>query len=168
MCFSEILHVVLQDTAVHDDLQTCGTGPSGSGFIHYTQLHPNNASPAADGRLHNIRNVFGPAEDVDDFKWFGDFVQSRVRFFTKNFGFEWIHWNDPIPCILHVSGNRIARSPWVRRQSNNCNRSVPLENLLDAHNTLSKAARKAWFCSCVPTDTRIHAGQPHAGRTITP
>src|SRR2546428_8497143 len=103
--------MILQEAAVHDHLQTCGMGPSSSRFIHYTQLHPNDASTAADGRLHDIRDVFGAAEDVNDFKCFRNAVQSRVGLFAKNFGLEWIYRDDPITCILHVLGNRIACSP---------------------------------------------------------
>src|SRR5213596_1811839 len=141
--FSEILHVVLQDTAVHHHLQTRGSAQSGSRFILGTELHPNNAGTAADGGLYNVRNVFGPAEDVDDVKGFGNVVQSRIGHLTKDFGLEGIHRDNPISGTLHVSGNRKARAPRMRGQSDNCNRFVFLKDLLDAHSALSRAARNA-------------------------
>ena len=70
---SEVLHVVLQDTAVHHHFQPRRSSAGGGRLIHHSQLHPNDAGIAAYGSFDHVGNIFRTAEDVDDFEgfWYG-------------------------------------------------------------------------------------------------
>src|SRR5439155_10688194 len=160
--------MVLKNTAVHDHFETRRAGRGGGFFVNHTELHPDDAGVASDGRFDNVGNVFGAAEDVDDFESLRNVIKGGVGPLAENLGFAWIDRNDSIPGALHVPRHREAWAPRMGGKTDDGNGAIRFQDFFDAHETLSSDSRNFSFCSRVPTDTRIAGGTPQAGRTITP
>src|ERR1051326_3222871 len=146
--------MILKDTAVHYHLQAGGAGPGGGLFMDHALLHPNDSSVFPDGGFDNVRNVFRATEDIDDFERRWNVIEGSVAPLAKNFRLERIDWDNAIAGVLHVMRYRIARPPRMIGKPDHGNRFVLLENIFNAHNTLTNPATNARFCSWVPTDTR--------------
>ena len=127
---------------------------------------PPNPFILGEVRFDLNRHMSMRSERVSRFR--SHVVQRRVCLLAKHFGLIGIDWNDAIADALHVFGNGIACTPSLRRETDYCDCLIALQDFFDRHSTLSNALRNLSFCSRVPTDTRMHVGQPHAGRTITP
>ena len=72
---SEILHVILEDTAVHNHFQARRAGASGGRLIHHPQLHPDDPRVAAYGSFDQVGNIFRAAENIDYFKGFWNVIE---------------------------------------------------------------------------------------------
>ena len=90
--------VLDQDAGVFDDEEACGAGFGGRGLVFNSLLHPDYFCADGDGAINNQRNVFGAAEDVDDFDLLGfrDVFKARITFFSEDFGFIGIYRDDAV------------------------------------------------------------------------
>ena len=95
---------------------------SGCGLMDHSLLHPDHARVPSNSGSDDIGNIFGTAEDIDDFERFRDFIKARICLFTENFGFKRVDRNDSIPGVLHVLRYRIAGPPRVIRETDHRDR----------------------------------------------
>lgn len=109
-----------EDAGVFDHEQAGGAGFGGRGGVGDSLLHPDYCCADFDGAVDYWRDVFGAAEDVDDFdvvRW-RDVFETRVGFFAEDFCFVGIYGNDAVAGGLHVLGDAEAGACGAGRKAN--------------------------------------------------
>ena len=83
--------VLDEDAGVFDYEEAGGAGFGGRGWIGDSLLHPDYFCADFDGAVDDRGDIFGAAEDVDDFdvvRW-RDVFETRVGIFRRGLLFRW-------------------------------------------------------------------------------
>ena len=105
-----------EDAGVFDYEEAGGVGFGGGVLVFDSLLHPDYFCADGDGAVDDGRNVFGAAEDVDDFDVlrFWDVFEAWVRFFAEDFGFVGIYGDDAVAGGLNVLSDAETGAAGIR------------------------------------------------------
>lgn len=105
-----------QDAGVFDYVEAGGAGFGGGILVFDSLLHPDDFCADGDGAVDDRWNVFGAAEDVDDFDVlrFWDVFEAWVRFFAEDFGFVGIYGDDAVAGGLNVLSDAETGAAGIR------------------------------------------------------
>jgi hypothetical protein len=122
-----------QDAGVFDYEEAGGAGFRGGVWVFDSLLHPDYFCADGDGAVHNRRNVFRAAKDVDNFdvRGFRDVFKTRIGFFAEYFGFVGIDGDDAIAGGLHVLGDAKTWASGIGREADYCDGFVVFEDVGD-------------------------------------
>src|SRR5579863_920636 len=129
----EHLPVLFKDAPVHDDFEAGGAGLSGGFVVHYALLHPDAPGADANGRIHDLRHAFRPAEDIDDVDVYRDLFQRCPGLLSQNLTLIGVHRNDSVATRLHVLGDAVARTRAAAGEAHHRDRFSASKKVLACH-----------------------------------
>jgi hypothetical protein len=105
-----------EDAGVFDHEEACGAGFVGSVLVFDSLLHPDNFCADGDGAVNDRRNVFGTAENIDNFDVlrFWDVFEARVGFYAENLAFVGIYGNDAVASGLYILSDAETGAAGIR------------------------------------------------------
>src|SRR5690242_11919046 len=125
------LDVLLQNASVHDHKYSCAPRLFSRFGMDHTLLHPHAACPDPNRSVHDCRNRFRFAENIDDIDPLRNIFQPRIGFFAQHLGLSGIHRDDAIARRLHVTRYSMARPLRLAGKSHDGDRTARPQNFRD-------------------------------------
>src|ERR1700683_312675 len=110
--------------------------------VFNAELHPGHFGSRTDGAVYRCGNFRRTTKNIPDLNRLRHCLQPGVAFLAEDFGFVRIHGNDPVARRLHVFADAEAGTRRIRREADDTDRVVLLQNFSDGIRAQTYSIRK--------------------------